>query len=195
MKQFFSFLSFITYIYFIIVVIRIILTWLRGFGTGGLQNFLSVITDPYLNWFRRFPALRVGFLDLSPIVALGVLSLARQIFATLAIHGTISIGIILALVLMAVWGAVSFFIIFLLIILILRLIAHLSAQNMEGTFWRIIETISRPVLYRINRFFYKDRIVNFITGLIVSIVCLGIGYIILRIAVVFLYGLLIGLPI
>ena len=195
MRQLMGFLSFLVYAYMIVIFIRIILTWFRGMGTGGLQDVLGKVTDPYLNWFRRFPALKVSSFDLSPIVALGVLSLVSRIFRTLAFYGIITIGIILAMILQAAWGAVSFFLGFLIIVLVLRLIGHLSAQSSENTFWHIIETISQPVLYRINRILFKDRIQNFIAEIIVSIVCLGLCYIVLGICVSAVSGALARLPI
>ena len=195
MSQLMRVLSFLVNIYMLVVMIRIILTWFHGFGTGGFQELLARITDPYLNWFHRFPVLRIGVLDLSPVVALGVLSLVHRVFSTLAYYGTITIGIILTMVLLTAWSAVSFFLGFLIIILVLRLIAYLTSQNTFGSFWRIVDTISQPVLYRINRILFKDRIVNYLTALILSIVSLGVTYLVLRVLVSLLTGALTQLPI
>jgi YggT family protein len=137
----------------------------------------------------------VGYLDLSPIAALGVLSLVSRVFGTLASHGKISAGIILALVLQALWGAVSFFLGFLIIILVLRLIAHFLKQGVHNSFWRVVDAISQPVLFRINRIIFGGRIVNFTTGLIISITSLGASYIVLGILVSFVSGMLARLPI
>jgi YggT family protein len=178
----------------LIIFVQIILTWFQGMDQGGFQEVLAKITDPYLDWFRRFPALRIGYMDLSPIVALGVLSLFNRVLNTLAAYGTISIGIILALILQAAWGAVAFFLGFLIIILILRLIAHLAKLG-RNSFWYIIESISQPVLYRINRFIFNNRIVNFTTGIIVSLAVLVAAYLVLNIVVFIVSGLLVRLPI
>jgi YggT family protein len=179
MRQLISLLSFVINIYMMIIFIRIILTWFSWVAYGRLQEILASITDPYLNWFRRFEFLRVGLLDLSPVAAIGVLSLVNRVLSTLAFYGTISIGIILVIVLQAIWGALSFFIGFLIIVLGLRLIAHFAKLNVYNSFWRIVDTISQPVLFRINRIFLKDRIVNFGTGLIVSVAGLVVSYIVL----------------
>ena len=187
-------LSFLVNAYMVIIFFRIMLTWFSGMGHGSVQDVLARITDPYLNWFRRFPALRMGFLDLSPIVALGVLSLVNRILSSLARYGTITIGIILAMVLQGIWGAVSFFIGFLIIVLILCLVAHLSRVNTFNPFWRAVETISRPVLFRINRVLYKGRIENFAVSVILSIAALGISYIVLGFFVTFASRALARLP-
>ena len=187
-------LNFFVSIYMMIIVFRIILTWFSWIGGGKVQEILSRITDPYLNWFRRFTFLKLGYLDLSPIAALGVLSLVSRLLSTLALHGRISIGIILALALQALWGVVSFIIGFLIIVLILRLIAHLMRKNNYSTFWGIVDSISQPVIYRINRFIFKDRILQFTTAVIISIVSLGIIYLILRVLVLLLSGILVRFP-
>jgi YggT family protein len=178
----------------VLISVRIILTWFTWSGDSGLVDILSRITDPYLDWFRRFSALRVGFLDLSPIVALGLLSLLNRILSTLAYFGRITIGIILALAVQAVWAAVSFILGFLIVILILRLIAQIMRRNINSPFWRIVDTISKPALFRINRFIFKDRIVDFRTGIILSIVSLALIYMILQILVFLVSGVLARLP-
>jgi YggT family protein len=178
----------------LLIFIRIILTWFAGMDNGGFLDVLSRITDPYLGWFRRFPALRMGYLDLSPIVALGVLSLVNRVLGTLAAYGIISIGIILALILQAVWGAISFFLGFLIIVLILRLIAHLLKLG-TNSFWLIIESVSQPVIYRINHFIFKSRIFTITTGVILSLAVLAATYLVLNIAVFIVSGLLVRLPI
>jgi len=189
-----KFLSMLVSIYMMIIFIRIVLTWFSWERGGGLSGFLSSITDPYLNWFRRFTFLKAGFIDFSPIAALGVLSLVNRIFSILASYGTISAGIILALLLQVVWGIVSFVIGFLIIVLILRLVCLLAVRNSAGSFWRIIDSISQPVLYRVNRFLFKNRIVNFKTGLFITIAGLIVVYFLLKFLVVFASGMLARLP-
>jgi len=194
MAQMLGFLSLLLNIYMLIIFFRIILTWFPGFGNSGIIDFLSGITDPYLNWFRRFSFLRLGFLDLSPILALGILTLVSRILGMLASFGRISLGIVLALALQAVWGAVSFILGFLILILILRLIAFLFSQSGANPFWNVIETISQPVLYRISRIFFRDRIVKHITALLVSIASLVIIYIALKIIFALISAALVSLP-
>jgi YggT family protein len=188
-------LSFIINVYMMIIFFRIILTWFSGMGHSGLENFLAGITDPYLNWFRRFTFLRLGYLDLSPIVALGILSLVNRIIGMLAVYGKITLGVILAMALQAVWAAVSFILGFLIIVLLLGLIANLLKQSGYNPFWRVVFTISEPVVYRINRVLFKGRILNFMAAQIIPIVCLVLVYLVLRIIVVIVSGFLAGLPV
>ncbi|AEF81702.1 YggT family protein [Leadbettera azotonutricia] len=168
MKIILTILSTCTSIYMLIVFVRILLTWFSGSGYSRPIAVLSRVTDPYLNWFRRFP-LRIGHLDLSPIVALAALSLVNRIFSTMAAYGRISLGIILAMSLQAIWSAASFLLGFSIIILILRLIADLANSNIHSPFWSIIDAISQPLLYRINRIFFGNRIAHYRKGLLIAI--------------------------
>ncbi len=75
----------LTYVYFVLIFIRIILSWIPRMPYNPVLNavvtFVTDVTDPYLNLFRRFiPPARVGpaALDLSPIVALFVLGIVGQ---------------------------------------------------------------------------------------------------------------------
>lgn len=169
MRLLMNILSALTGLYMLLIFIRIMLTWFSGANYGRPLEILSGITDPYLDWFRRFPALRAGFLDLSPIVAMAVLSLVNQVFSTLAQYGAIRLGIILAMVLSALWSAASFILGFFLVVLGLRLIGYLTSRDVyNSTFWRIVDTISQPVLYRIKRVLFQRRLVHYLTGIIAS---------------------------
>jgi YggT family protein len=162
-------------IFSLLIFIRIILSWFSGNGGYGRPfNILCGITDPYLNYFRRFNVLRTGSIDFSPIAALVVLSIANNIASNIARFGKISIGVIFALCLSILWSAVSFIIGFLLFMLILRLAAYIFRVNVFTAFWRVIDTIASPVQFRINRILFRGRIVNYMTGLIASIASLAL---------------------
>jgi YggT family protein len=105
---------------------------------------------------------------------MAALSLVNQVFATLARYGYIRLGIILAMLVSALWSAASFLLGFFTVVLILRLVAYLARQDIYyNPFWKIVDTISQPVLYRIKRILFGPRIVNYRNGLIVSILALG----------------------
>jgi len=177
-----------------IIFIRIILTWFSWLRDSQIRDILARITDPYINLFRRFTFLRIGYIDLSPMAAILVLSLVSRFLTMLAFHGRITIGITLALVLQAVWGLVSIILGFLIIVLILRLIAHYMRLNIYSPFWRVVDSISQPVSFKINRMIFKNRIVHFTTAVIISIASLFAVYLGLRILVLFLSGILTSLP-
>jgi YggT family protein len=79
----YSFLSVLTEIYYFMIIGYLILSWFpnaRGSFVGGL---LSKLVEPYLAPFRKIiPS--IGFIDLSPIVALIALKfVVMGIFAVL----------------------------------------------------------------------------------------------------------------
>ena len=183
-------------VYSMLIFIRIILGWFGSTRNSAAMNsapvrFLAAVTDPYLAWFARNLRLRVGILDLSPIVAIAVLSVFQTLCGEMARRGRVSLGIILAVSLSALWSAVSFVLGFCFIVLVLRLIAYFSGSNVYSPFWQVIESISRPVLYRINRIIFGKRIVRYTTGLITAIVVLAALWFGGRMGVNLLFGFLV----
>jgi YggT family protein len=171
----------ITSFYMILIFVRIILAWFPGAQYGRIPGLLSSVTDPYLNWFRRFSFLRVANLDLSPVAAIAALSVANTIFLTLARIGRITLGILLSALCSVIWSALSFILNFFIIILALRLAAYLTNRDVYHGFWRVIDQFSAPVLYRINRVIFGRRLVRYMTGIVVSlgallILRIGLGF-------------------
>ena len=77
-------------VYLVLIFIRIIMSWIPRIPynrfLAGFLKFVSDVTDPYLNLFRRFlPPVRLGpgALDLSPIVATFVLLIVGGIVVDL----------------------------------------------------------------------------------------------------------------
>ncbi|MDR2020234.1 MAG: YggT family protein [Treponema sp.] len=154
--------------YMLIIFIRVMLSWFGGARLGRPVEILARITDPYLDWWRRFPIFKTSFIDLSPVAGLAALSLAQTVCATAAYYGRLSLGVLLAIVLQAVWSVVSFALGFFIIVLLLRLVAYLTNRNIYSTFWRIIDSIAQPVLYRITRIFFRRRLINYLAGVFLS---------------------------
>jgi YggT family protein len=171
MRLFMNLLAKLTGLYILLIFIRIMLSWFGTVQFGRPAEILGRVTDPYLDWWRRFP-LRVGFLDLSPILGMAALFLAQSIFSTIAYYGSISLGVALAIILSSLWSVVSFFLGFFILILGLRLFAFLTNRNIYSNFWQIIEAIARPILYRISRILFGNRLVNYRTGMIVALAVL-----------------------
>jgi YggT family protein len=88
-----DYVSTLTLVYLAIIFIRILMSWIPRIPynrwLAGFLKFVSDVTDPYLNLFRRFlPPVRLGpgALDLSPIVGTFVLIIVSGI-VTSAIRG------------------------------------------------------------------------------------------------------------
>jgi YggT family protein len=159
----------VTGVYMLLIFIRIMLTWFSGANYGQPMEILSRITDPYLDWFRRFSLLRTGLFDLSPIAAMAVLSVVHNACSVMAHYGTVTIGLILGMLVSSLWSAVSFILGFFIVALVLRFIAYLVNRKGYGRFWQAVDAVSKPVLYRINRLLFQRRLVNYRTGILASI--------------------------
>ncbi len=155
----------VTSLYMFLCFLRIMLTWIDGASLGRPYELLASATDPYLNWFRRFPRLRSPSFDFSPLAALALLALANNIFLTIGYFGKITLGIILSMLVSGAWSAVSFVLVFFTVIIIVRLISLVIGRESILPIWRLLDDISRPVLYKINRFFYKDHLVSYQRGM------------------------------
>jgi YggT family protein len=133
-------------------------------------------------------------MDFSPLIAMAALSVAGNIFTTMAMYGRITVGIILAILLSAVWSFISFILGFLIILCILQLISFSTNRDVYNGFWRIVDLIAQPVLYRINAKIFKysstdSRKCIISCGLLVLVI-----RIILGILVAILSGVFRGLP-
>jgi len=77
-------------VYLVLIFIRILTSWIPRMPynryLAAILQFISDVTDPYLNLFRRFvPMVRMGpgALDLSPILATIVLIIVSSVIARL----------------------------------------------------------------------------------------------------------------
>ncbi|HUZ18850.1 MAG TPA: YggT family protein [Spirochaetia bacterium] len=170
-------------VYMILIFVRVLLTWFQGPSMGRPFAILASVTDPYLNWFRRFRFLQTQRIDFSPIVALIVLVILLNITNTIASFGTITVGIVLALILAALWSAISFILTFLVILDGVRLVGDLLNVNSVNAFWHTLDIILSPILNWTVRVVLRSRPVTYraamlITGVLLLIVIFGGKYLV-----------------
>lgn len=154
-----------TSIYMLLCVVRIFLSWFPAAASGRPAEIVGQVTEPYLSLWRRIPFLVLGGVDFSPIAALAVLSGFSRAFA-IASYGAVTVGLILALLVEVVWGPVSFLLGFFMMLIVARIIAYAARWNSLHPIWRAIDAMINPVLFQLKRLVYKDRIVNYMQGLI-----------------------------
>jgi YggT family protein len=161
----FRLLGAVTSIYMVLCVVRIFLSWFPAAASGRPAEIVGQVTEPYLSFWRRIPFLVVGGVDFSPIAALAVLSGATRVF-TVAAYGKVTIGLLLSLLVEVVWAPVSFLLGFFMVLIIARIIAYAARWNSLHPIWRAVDAMINPVLFRLKRLVYKDRIVNYMQGLV-----------------------------
>jgi YggT family protein len=195
MYTIFGFLATLAGIYSILLFIRIIISWFGSFDQNKPVEIISRITDPYLGWWRKHLPIRIGVLDFSVVAAIVFLAVIQRILISIASSHGITLGSILAIVLLSVWGIVSFVLGFCLVIIILRLIAYMTNRDIYTPFWQVVDSISQPVLYRLNRIIFGSRIVNYLKGIIMSSILLVMVWIGGNLAVSMLANFLYKLPV
>jgi YggT family protein len=148
-------------VYMLLIFIRIFLTWFSGPSIGKPAQILAQITDPYLNYFRRIRFLRTDRFDFSPVIAIIVLSIFSNIAYRLAVFGSITLGIILAVVASALWSAFSFFLLFFLILIVVRFVALIAGANTVRPIWLTLDQILQPFVYRITSLITRVKTLNY----------------------------------
>jgi YGGT family. len=159
-------------VYVFLCSARVLMSWVPGLDGGRGGEILARITDPYLNWFRRFKVLRSGAFDFSPIAALAVLAVANDLLSSFAYTGMVTVGFALALIVGAAWSAVGFVISFFAVCALVRLVAYAMRWNSLHPLWVVVDSMLNPLLFKINRFLYRNRFVNYLQGLITGLVVL-----------------------
>jgi YggT family protein len=178
----------------VLCFLRVLATWLPGMDLGRPGEVLASVTDPFLDLFSRIRWLHAGSFDFSPIAALAILTVINSVFTTMAFSGVITIGVILGMVLSALWSAVGFVLAFFAVCALVRIIAAAAHWNSLHPIWMVLDSMLNPVLFRINRLIYRNRIVNYLQSLVTGFIVL----ILLRVAGGELVGLFVrlldGLP-
>lgn len=140
-------------IYMLLLLVRIIMTWFQTPSYGRTMVYLSRITDPYLNFFRRARFMQIGYIDFSPVLALISLSILAEVANSLAFAGRITLGFVLARLIASLWSAASFFFTLFLIIALVRLVGMMLNVNTAGRFWITLDRILQPMTYALVRRF------------------------------------------
>ena len=169
-------------IYMLLCIVRIFMTWLPDMIPGVAGNFVVKATEPYLGFFRRFSFLIIGNMDLSPIAAIAILSgFSRAL--SIAAQSSLTIGILLALFLDVIWGPVGFLVSFFAFAIAARIIAYVAHLNSLHPVWRTVDAMINPVLFKLKHLVYRDRIVNYMQGLVTGLLMLvalrvGLGFVV-----------------
>ncbi len=155
-------------LYMILIFVRVLLTWFSGVYYGRPYEIIRSLTDPYLNYFRRFRFLQLGNVDFSPIAGLLVLVVVLNILNRLAVYGTISVGLVLAIILNSLWSAVSFLFTLFIVLIVIRFVAGLINANTVNPFIRTVDMIITPLLNWTHNTFFKRRFLTLQSGLAIT---------------------------
>lgn len=194
MSFFASLILFIIRLYIILITIRIFMSWI-SLPYNKFTHYLAEITDPVLNFFKRLIPLRIGFLDLSPLIPLLLLSLADSVVTDLLVRGqNFGLAFILSkLVFIAKYAlnVAVFIFCFSCIILLIMSIVNPHNYNPLVTMMR---SFLDPIMSKLRRIlrihsFYSDRIYLVILIVLTIFISMAGNFILDYIAYALLPGL------
>ncbi len=159
-----AFLAALISLYSLLIWVRIVLTWIRIPGQSGgnpLSHFLGKIVDPYLNWFKGISTLRRSNIDLTPLIALAVLSVVQSILRLFGSYGKITVGMVFALILNTLWSfLLSPILWFVMALLGVRLYFCYKRGPNTIAYIKMVDSLVDGVLNWVQRLFYKDKTIN-----------------------------------
>jgi YggT family protein len=159
----------VIFVYTILLFLRLLSGWFSMDERHQALRLLGKICDPYLGWFRRFRWMSIGRFDFSPIVALLLMSFLQNLLQILGQTQQFSFGLILAVLIQLVWGAVQFILIFFLVFIVIRYLA--LRFRWEGqTIWNALDAFLLPVTGAISKILKRRGFVPYQTSLLVSAV-------------------------
>ncbi len=179
-------------IYSFLIWIRIIVSWVRPYPRpGSFTYYMAKAVDPFLGLFRSSKA-RIGVLDFSPIIAIGLLSVVQTLLSVYGNYGFLTLGIILANIIIAFWSyGISIFLFFSIIMLIFKTIAAFSHNPMM---YGMTAQFSDPISNMVRRSFSKSIPKDSTVALISLAINIAL-YFVLKQAFIMLANLALRIPV
>ena len=179
-------------LYTLLSFIYILMSWFPGAKFTKFGHFMTAVCEPYMGLFRKMSFLRIANIDFSPIVSLGLLSLASAILAGIQRTGRIFLGGILGTVLNSLWGIASSIMgIFTLLILIRWIVLLINkGRTSYESGWNQVDMILNKMSYKIAGTFSKQTMSyqkSLLLSWIILLVTLVAGHILIDILVSLCY--------
>ena len=186
-----SIISAIIIIYTVLCLISIFMTWIPGAKFTKFGKLISKITDPYLNLFSRKGWFRVGNIDFSPILAIGILSILSTIIGGIAKTGYFSINAVFIVIIEMIWSLVSTLLTIFILLILIRWIVLLvnKGQVSSNSAWYQVDLMLQKIVYKIGNTFIRKNL-TYQKALLISWISLSIIWLLVRFLVVFLINLL-----
>ena len=153
-----SILAGVLSLYTLLCFIYILMSWFPGARFTKFGHFMTAICEPYMGLFRKMSFLRIGNIDFSPIVSLGILSLISAILAGVQHTGRIFLGGILGTILSSLWGIASSIIgIFTLLLFVRWLVLLINkGRTSYESGWNQIDMLLNKISYKVAGTFTKS---------------------------------------
>lgn len=190
-----SILSAAIEIYTLICFVYIFMSWLPGARFTKFGQVIASICEPYLNLFSRWRWTHVGNIDFSPIISIGLLTLASSVIGGIQATGRIWFGGILFNIIRMLWSLIATLLTIFTILILVRWIVLLvnHGQTRYGSAWNQIDNMISSLTYKISGTFIRKPH-NYQTSLLVTWIFLIIINILGRTIVSLLLNLVYKIP-
>ncbi len=172
-------------VYSTLCFIRIILTWFPPVNYSPIGKFFSTLCDPYLNLFSKLP-LRIGMVDFTAMVAIGVLYVVSSILDSISRSGYVSLSMVLGHLIYIIWSIGSSILTVMIIIFLVRFLVCVfsKSSNQYDSPWQRFDDAIRNPVFKICNFFTGGRTISYKTALLIDtialIAILALSYFLLR---------------
>lgn len=143
-------LSTVLSVYSFIIFISILFSWIpsRSSGFMKIKFYINQVTNPYLNIFRGIQWLKIGNLDLSPMLALLVLYFGIYVADNMASLVLLSGWDLLFWLVLRIWVIVMGVFLLFSIIMLFRLLMLYVSKNPSSTFLNSLDSFLFPIVSR-----------------------------------------------
>ena len=167
-------LAFIFSLYTMLIVVDIILKWIYTGPKGRGTRMISQLTDPFINFFHRFRISRIGYIDISPLLAVLTLSIANQILGRIREMGSITLWATTAIIISSIWNVIMTLLLAVLVVAVVRYLLLMFTTNKMNSFINSCDAFFIPLSSRIASIFIKNASSSYQLNLIISIIVLTV---------------------
>ena len=186
-------LAFISSLYTMLIVVDIILKWIYSGPKGRGTMMISQLTDPFLNFFKRFRISRIGYIDISPLLAVLTLSIINQILGRIRELGSITFWAIIAIIISSIWNVIMTLLLAVLVVAVVRYLFLMFTTNKMNSFANACDAFFIPLSSRIASVFIKNASSSYQLNLIISIIVVAVLLTVGSFSITWLTNLLTGM--
>ena len=157
-----------------LIVVDIILKWLYAGPKGRAIMMIAKLTDPFINFFKRFRISRIGYIDISPLLAVLVLSIVNQILGRLRELGSITLWAVVAIIISSIWNVIMTLLLAVLVVAVVRYLLLMFTTNKMTSFVNSCDVFFIPLSSQIASVFVRNSASSYQLNLIISIIVVAV---------------------
>ncbi len=186
-------LAFIFSLYTMLIVVDIILKWIYTGPKGRGTRMISQLTDPFLNFFRRLHISHIGYIDISPLLAVLTLSIINQILGRIRELGSITLWAVIAIIISSIWNVIMTLLLAVLVVAVIRYLFLMFTTNKMNSFLNSCDAFFIPLSSRIASVFIRNSSSSYQLNLIISIIVVAVVLTVGSFGITTLTNLLLGM--